>query len=287
MEYTFHALGTTWWIEIFHELTPVKSADIQQAVSTLVTNYERDYSRFIVDSDISTLNQERSLSNPSLELLQLLTYGKQLYLRTDTTFNLLTGHLLEARGYDASYSFKDTETGASAGNPITDLTLEPNQITLTQGNIDIGGFGKGYLIDKIAQLFASNFGLEEFFINGGGDMYATHQNNQPITIYLEHPTIPGVMVGSTPLLHQGFAASSPHKRVWTNASGTHHHIIADILTSDATFVKAASAADADAFATTALQLDQSQLNQLVHSENLAVAQYTVTTKILSSTSNFL
>src|SRR6056297_1446739 len=126
MKWSFNALGTTWWIEIFDDLSPTTSDEVKDFVAGFVRTYENNYSRFKPDSLLSQLNRERSFTTPSQEFQQLLTYGKQLYLRSDTHFNLLTGHILEARGYDASYSF--TDTGASEltpGNPITDLTIAP------------------------------------------------------------------------------------------------------------------------------------------------------------------
>lgn len=286
MQWSFLALGTVWWIEIFDDLNNKRHDDIKEFVTIFVSTYETHYSRFKEDSFVSILNKERSLDNPSVELVHLLRFGKNLYLRTDTAFNFLTGHILEARGYDASYSMIDRDSfSLTPGNPITDLTITDDHITLTNGNIDLGGYGKGYLIDLLAIELQETLGVEQFLINGGGDMYATHQDGQAIEIHLEHPTQPRT-IGSTSLLHQGFAASSPHKRAWKTADGTQNHIIATRLTADATFVKASTAAEADAFATTILQLDKAQTQKLAQAEQLEVAQFTVTTSLLVTTKNF-
>lgn len=286
MKFSFKALGTTWWIEIFQELTQARQDEVKDFVLSFVNTFEDNYSRFKPDSHISILNRERKLSNPTIELIQLLEYGKRLYLRSDTHFNLLTGHILESKGYDADYTFKSSSEENTAGNPVTDLNITPELITLSNGNIDLGGFGKGYLIDLLANQFKGKFGLEQFLINGGGDMYATHHDDEPITIHLEHPTKPGTMVASTTLTNQGFAASSPHRRVWKNETGTHTHIIANNITTDATFIKASTAADADAFATTTLQMNKHQLEELVKNEKLVVALFDAKTEKLMSTKTF-
>ena len=252
-----------------------------------MSTYEKNYSRFLPDSQISLLNRDRSFKNPSPEFVQLLEYGKRLYLRSDTHFNLLTGHILESKGYDASYTFKDSGSTETAGNPITDLTINSELIELKHGNIDLGGFGKGYLVDLLATELKHTLHIDQFIINGGGDMYATHHNNEPVTIFLEHPTKPGTGIAKTTLLNQGFAASSPHKRVWQNETGEHTHIVSDRLTSDATFIKSSNAADADAFATTALQLDQSALTQLAKAEQLGVALFDIKTAKLVTNQSFV
>jgi len=288
MKFSFQALGTQWWIEIFDELSVERGAEITDFCATFATTYEASYSRFKADSLITTLNASRTLVNPADELIQLLTYGKQLYLRLDTHFNILTGHILEARGYDADYSFKAKETSAPAGNPVTDLHITPDHITLQgEATIDLGGFGKGYLVDLLATQLRQAYQVEQLLINGGGDMFATHKDGEPIQIHLEHPTKPGSMIATTTLLNQGFAASSPHKRVWNNDAGTHTHIIATTLTTDATFIKAAKAADADAIATATLQMSRSQIEQLAKSEDFAIAQFGVQSNQLISTHGFI
>jgi len=286
MECSFKALGTQWWIEIFDELDEQTSDKVRDFVAGFVATYEANYSRFKPGSLISVLNRERTLKNPSAELIALLDFGKQLYLRSDTHFNFLTGHMLEAKGYDADYSFQDTQSNETAGNPITDVSISNELVELHHGNIDLGGFGKGYLIDLLAKELKQTLGLEQFLINGGGDMYASHQNGQAIEIHLEHPTNHSSFIASTTLQNQGFAASSPHKRVWQNSTGTHHHIIADTVTADGTYIKAATAADADAFATTILQMDTHKIESLAQAENLAVAKFDTTTSLLTKSRNF-
>ncbi len=286
MKFSFEALGTTWWIELFENLSSKNLDEVTNFVEVFASAYEKKYSRFQSDSQISILNRERSFQNPSPEFVQLLEYGKHLYLRSDTYFNLLTGHILESKGYDADYSFSANETTQTAGNPITDLTITSELIELKHGNVDLGGFGKGYLIDLIAKELQQTLNLEQFLINGGGDMYVTHNAGEPITIFLEHPIKPGTGIAKTTLLNQGFAASSPHKRVWKNATGTHNHIVSDQLTSDATFIKAVTAADADAFATAALQFTQQQLQQTAKTEQLGVALFDITTGRLVASQSF-
>jgi len=286
MQFSFEALGTTWWIELFENETIKNLDEVKNFVEVFVSNYEKKYSRFLKDSQISILNRERSFENPTSEFVKLLEYGKRLYLRSDTHFNLLTGHILESKGYDADYSFNASGSNETAGNPITDLSITAELIELRHGNIDLGGFGKGYLIDLIATELKQTLQLEQFFINGGGDMYTTHNNGEPITIFLEHPTEPGKGIAKATIMNQGFAASSPHKRVWKNETGEHTHIVSKRLTSDATFIKAATAADADAFATTALQLSQQDLERLAKSEQLGIALFDIKSGKLVSNQSF-
>jgi thiamine biosynthesis lipoprotein len=286
--HTFEALGTKWWIEIFDEADTETLEGAYGTLERFARDFETTYSRFKPDSLISILNRERVLESPSEECRALLTYGKQLYLRSNTEFNLLTGHLQEARGYDTTLSFVPQEPEKlTPGNPITDLLISSEKIELHHGNIDLGGFGKGFLIDELAKLLKEQFSLYYFIINGGGDMYGTSKLGEPIQIFLEHPTKPSHFIHTTKLLNQGFAASSPFKRVWHSGDKTYTHIISNTEAPRvASFVKAATARDADAFATAALLLDEPALTQLSTTESLAIARFSPATNNLWRTTSF-
>jgi thiamine biosynthesis lipoprotein len=289
-QFNFEAIGTHFWIEIFDDIIDEELEATKNRLELLCSTFNQDYSRFRADSQISILNRERRLVDPSAECRALLSYGKALYLRTHTTFNILTGHILEARGYDAQYSFKATD-GADAPsvcNPLTDLTISKSEINLACGNVDLGGFGKGWLIDKLSDDLKTH-GIEHFLVNGGGDMYATSEvNGEALTIYLEHPTIAEQYLIETKLLNQGFAASSPFKRRWKSGEKTYHHIIAQgDVPEIATFVKAPSAVDADAFATMVLLVAEDKLPPIAESENIAIARFNPQTNELWQTANFI
>lgn len=285
--FTFEAIGTHWWIEIFDELSDEALDTTKRRIELLCSEFNKTYSRFLSDSQISILNRERVLHSPSKELQEILSYGKALFVRTHQTFNLLTGHILEARGYDANYSFiPSTQAPQATCNPLFDLTIDTAVITLACGNIDIGGYGKGWLIDVISKdLLAHN--VQYFLVNGGGDMYATSDHGNPVVIYLEHPTEPEKYLTETTLFNQGFAASSPFKRQWKVEEKVYTHIVSETEYEDiASFVKAETAVDADAFATMAMLLPEEKIGAVATTENLAIARYNPNTNQLWRTSNF-
>ncbi len=60
--YSFSALGTYW-----HVLTPSRKLTVSQKkkIATLVKDFEQDYSRFLPDSFVGTLNREKVLKKPN------------------------------------------------------------------------------------------------------------------------------------------------------------------------------------------------------------------------------
>ncbi|HEY0964440.1 MAG TPA: FAD:protein FMN transferase [Candidatus Paceibacterota bacterium] len=285
---SFEAIGTVWWIDIFDEITDETLAMVKDRCERFCAQFNERYSRFLPDSLITQLNRERVLTMPDEECRALLLYGKTLYLRSQGAFNYLTGHILEARGYDATYSFKVSPhlSALPVCNPVLDIEITEELIRLHCGNVDIGGYGKGWLIDALVTEL-TQCELRYFLVNGGGDMYATSDHNEPITIYLEHPTQPNTYLISTTLQNEGFAASSPFKRQWTDGGETYTHIVSEIPTPQlAVFVKAHSATDADAFTKSALLLREEQLLKLCIEEKISCARFDPSTSELWQSGGF-
>jgi len=293
--FTHQALGTTWWIEIFDVLSPEMRAVVYDDCSHFLNQFEQTYSRFNPNSIISKLNRDRYIDHPSPECYDLLQYGHRLYARSQGQFNMLVGDTLINRGYDAQYSFTPTGLVDSIPNVHDALVINRERITVSSGSIDIGGFGKGYAIDILVARLREQYAIDEFLINGGGDMYGTSQQGKPITIYLEHPLTLNSAIGTTTIFNQGFAASSPHKRSWTYEGKIHSHIVhvspqslsrLAESTPDAVFVKALRAADADAFATVGLVTSEPEMLVIASSEHLGIALFTATANSLKTNGAF-
>ena len=118
-------------------------------------------------------------------------------------------------------------------------------------------------------------------------MYATSDNGEAITIYLEHPTNTSQYLVETKLLNQGFAASSPFKRQWSDRGKTYTHIVVGgEVPMLAAFTKAATATEADAFATACGLLSEAELLPLSERENISFARFNPQTNQLWQTTNF-
>ena len=254
---TITGLGTQWWVEVFDDISTEKAQTVYDDVRLFITKFEDRYSRFNPDSIISTLNAAHKFPNPDAETIEILEYGLSLYHDTHEVFNFLVGEAMEQSGYDALYSFTPKSESLTTPDPTHSLSITPEKLILSVGQVDIGGYGKGYLIDLIALRLQQVHNLECFLINGGGDMYGTSDLGKPITIYLEHPSEANTYLKETTLLNEGFAASTTQKRRWENAGKVYTHIIDtkaghSSQSGLAVFVKALSAKTADAWATTLL-----------------------------------
>ena len=283
---TFEAIGTRWWIEVFDNLDEIKCADVFNSCAFLIQEFDKKYSRFKNNSVLTQLNTERIIENPDPEFIELLLFGQQLFNRTNNKFNILIGQVLESRGYDADYTFKASGITPQIGNPNTDLIITDTKIKVLKGNVDNGGYGKGYLIDLVAEHLKAQ-GVQFFLINAGGDMYVTSELGEPIIVHLEHPTKPQKSIGTTTLLNQGFAASSPFKRQWKINNETVSHIINEGTEQFASYVKAETARDADAFATTALLSTTDELLEINKREHISISRFSPSSGNFWRTSDFI
>lgn len=139
------------------------------------------------------------------------------------TFNLFIKDALIRKGYGVGASPQSEEQSKES-----DFIITENEITLTgTQSIDLGGIGKGYLIDIIANIVRDTYHVEQFLINGGGDMYGTHDNGNAIVVYLQHPKDREMIIGSLAIKNQSFCSSSSYVRTWVKNGETKNHFVAE------------------------------------------------------------
>ncbi|RRD53087.1 FAD:protein FMN transferase [Buchananella hordeovulneris] len=252
----FDALGTRWWLEARQGQF---TAALRAEIATLVADFVHAYSRFEPTSLLNQLGTTGTLPNPPTELLDMLTFARDLHAHSGGVFNISIGGALEQAGYGSG-------PGGQVHADLWQRThLSPELLTVPAGvRLDLGGFGKGWLIDKLAE-HCRAAGLAQIIVNGGGDLRVISPT--PVSLALEHPYNPQLQVGQTQLTNGGLAVSSTVKRVWVTDGVEHHHLFdpttaasssTDVVT---VYVKAPTARLADAVATI-LMLDPTQRSHL-------------------------
>jgi FAD:protein FMN transferase len=235
------ALGTSWYISA--ELSNNRLESTTKKLLNEIDRFENSYSRFLPQSDIYQLNVNRKTTDASAELIELLSYGLTIYQLSERVFDISIGGILRNYGYGPRPEVQYRRSK----NLLEDLIIDGNTITMKSGiSLDLGGFGKGWLIDGLARIL-DDMAIDSYVINGGGDIRV--KNNQ-IPIVMQHPTDQSMMIGEIPLISGGFAASSNQKRRWTTDGVEHGHIQDGpdnpII---ATYVTAGTALRADVLAT--------------------------------------
>jgi FAD:protein FMN transferase len=209
----FEALGTRWLIS----LGVNKLDEHERAIQELITQFEHRYSRFDPNSLISRLNSSGTLDHPPEELLQILEQCISLWRETNGLFNPTVGGALVKLGYGKG------KEGTIADNLPDILQLSSESISLSPGySLDLGGIGKGWLIDSIAS-YCDNQEIREWIINGGGDIRL--RQSKPATLLIAHPHDQGKSIGSVAITRGAVATSTTHLRKWHTDGKFNHHII--------------------------------------------------------------
>ncbi len=191
---------------------------------TMMRTFESRYSRFQKGNELWTLNHSTRLE-VSPELFDLLTRCQYFYTHTKGLFDPSILPALEKEGY--------LGTGDHPISPekraFSELTLDQETLTVTKPHdlfIDLGGIGKGYIIDQVAAYLSEHF--ENFLIDAGGDIYAHGGNKKEgyayFAIEVEHPDPkhePALLL----LSNMAVATSGRNRRHWKKNGEMKHHLI--------------------------------------------------------------
>lgn len=238
----FDAIGTRWEIE---SASPLPAAS-RAAVDDVIAGFDRSWSRFRPDSDVSRLAAHGGAMEAADAGAMFDAY-RELSAATEGAVNPLVGESLAALGYDAHYSL-------APGEPVAAPTAWERELTWTTASaalrsprtIDVGALGKGRLVDVVLAALADVPG--DVVVDAGGDLIA---RGAAVRVGLEHPFDASRAIGVATLRDRALCASATNRRAW--GEGLHHVIDArtgrPVVSWAATWAIAADAMTADAVAT--------------------------------------
>jgi thiamine biosynthesis lipoprotein len=250
--HSFKATGTVWKITIWDEMTLYRFAEICKQIEEYCETFEALYSRFRATSLVSQMHTRTGVVEVPTAFTDMLQWYFLLYIPTHKKINPAIGVALTDAGYDAQMSMLEKHTR----RPVPDLfsavrIIDPTHIELREPVMfDFGALGKGYLVDRCADILKQE-GIKRFLVDGSGDLYYSQAGGEQITVGLEHPWDETKLIGMAPLLKGSICGSGINRRRW--AEGKYHHYIdphthtspQDIV---AVWVAAATAVAADAIA---------------------------------------
>ena len=144
-------IGTHWWVRVNPDPSAVEAQRLGALIRATIDQFDAYYSRFKPDSLVSRLNATGEINNISAELIAMLAESERLRVVSDGQFNVGVGAQLEQLGYDAEYSFRAGERAAGLTGSV--VTVHGSSARLAAGaRIDLGGVGKGWLIDSIGRV---------------------------------------------------------------------------------------------------------------------------------------
>lgn len=214
--FTFTGLGTEWSVSVNGKKLEDQA---RKDVAQYVQDFENRFSRFLPFSEVNAFRQSFSGEYAlSKEFALLLTVADRLRALTDGAYDPAVASILEDAGYGAQSGLVPLEkTEHSVHWSLVGEKLSIN------GPIafDLGGIGKGYCIDRVAEILQQS-GYEHYLVDGGGDMVGTMKaDGSAWRVAVEYPGKPDMAASIVNLKCQGLAVSDSFRRRF----GKWHHLI--------------------------------------------------------------
>jgi FAD:protein FMN transferase len=203
--------------------------------------WEQHLSRFLADSELSTLNRS---SGHAVVCSPVLWSAVQSALDAEAaTGGLVTPSVLPAlewAGYDRSFDpitksrvqSPRSNVGSDIGLWTMDFGLPPVEmdsrartIRLPRGvRLDLGGTGKGWAADRAVSLLAEH---GPALVDAGGDIAVSGpmQSGEGWPIGVADPSDPGRLIETLQVREGGVATSGRDYRRWKQGGTWKHHII--------------------------------------------------------------
>lgn len=217
-DFSFTGLGTKWSVLVDGQ--PLRDQN-KNVILRYVEEFENRFSRFLPGSEVNAFRESPAGDfTISKEFSLLLAAADRLRVLTAGAYDPAVACVLEDAGYGAQSGLSPLERPEQHRMPLWSLAGE--KLTI-DGPIafDLGGIGKGYCIDRVAERIRS-FGYDYFLVDGGGDMAATTKaDGSAWRVAIEYPGKSDTAASLVELSHQGIAVSDSFRRRW----GKWHHLI--------------------------------------------------------------
>ncbi len=204
---------------------------IAQAVVAEVERIEAKYSRYLPDSVVSRINAAAGIAPITVdtETEQLLSYADVCFVQSGGLFDITSGVLRKA--WDFSVATPPENSAIERLLPLIGwdrVEREPGQIYLPIAGmeIDFGGFGKEYAVDRALRVLAGG-GVKHGFVNLGGDLAAVgpRADGTPWGVGIRHPRKADTLIATLPLYSGAIATSGDYERYFEFEGQRFSHIL--------------------------------------------------------------
>jgi thiamine biosynthesis lipoprotein len=227
-QFTFKAMGGPCDIDVVGVERPEKL--VQLAVSE-VRRIEAKFSRYIDSSIVGQINAKAggAWTNCDDETRGLLEYADTLYTHSNGLFDITSGVL--RRVWDFGKRKTPSLGELDQVLPLvgwTHFERKDNKVRLKKAGmqIDFGGFGKEYAVDRVASIFLEN-GVTSALINFGGDVRAlgAKPDGRPWQIGIQDPRQLEQCFATLSLSQGALATSGDYERFFELDGKRYCHIL--------------------------------------------------------------
>jgi len=216
--FPFNAMGSPCELK-FYAKDKASAHEVADKVIADVKRIERRYSRYLEESVLSSINRvaEKGESiEVDEETMALLNYANTCYQQSAGLFDITSGILRKAWDFKSQTIPTQTEIKCllkSIGWKKVKLRKNKISFAVPGMQLDFGGIGKEYAVDRAATLCWQN-GIKHGLVNLGGDIkiIGPHIDGKPWIVGISHPRKPEQLLSSLTLYSGGVASSGDYQR---------------------------------------------------------------------------
>ena len=198
----------------------------------LVQKYERLFSVNTRTSDVAKLNQSSGRAvQVSPETYELIQKSIEISKKTEGLFDISIYPLVRAWGFTKEeYRVPEPEELGRLLEKVdaSKIRLEPdNRVTLPEGmEIDLGGIAKGYLSQKLTELFREG-GAQAAVVSLGGNVqtFGKKPDGAPFIVGITDPSDGTSLLGTVQVGEKAVITSGSYQRYFERDGKVYHHII--------------------------------------------------------------
>ena len=172
--FSHNAMATIFEVLIYHDKEKYARQAAQETFFEL-DRLEQDFSRFIENSDIARINELKIGESTRIgaDTFECLLQCADLYVETKGTFDITIGSLMKCWVNEDKSLRNPTQEEirlAKQNTGLFHILLDKTHysVKMLSGpvHLDLGGFGKGYAVDRMAELLIE-WSIHKFLIHGG------------------------------------------------------------------------------------------------------------------------
>lgn len=271
----FKSLGCRGEIQVLHESESHATQAISDCVQ-LIKRFNDKYTRYDPSSIISKINSQAGLGPVEVdkETEKLFNIAAALYEQSGGLFDITSGVLRKAWSFHRNTVPSHQELAPLLVKIGWDkVQWDAPHIFLPDAGmeLDLGGFGKEYIIDQAAEFLISRQ-IKSGLINMGGDIriLGPLPSKRPWQVGIAHPENPSTAFTTISVESGSIATSGDYERYFIKSCKRYSHIL-NPKTGMPTFglravtVQAISCLHAGTVATMALLMEQSEAIQFLRS----------------------
>ena len=251
-------MGTAIRVELWHE-DAAGAAAAMAAVIEQMHHVDRTMSPHKPDYELSRINDgaARQAVPVSAEMFGLLQRALEFSRLSDGAFDITfasAGRLYDYRQgiRPAAHELAAARAAIGYEGLLLDAPSQTVRFARSGMRIDLGGFAKGYAVDRGAAILRSR-GVRNAIVTAGGDSHIVgDRRGRPWTIGVRDPRRPGELAAVLPLTDVAMSTSGDYERYFDEDGVRYHHVLDPRTGASATGVHSVTILAADGLTTEAL-----------------------------------